>query len=429
MLQNASLNSNATISLTLLARLSVPRNPAPYLSVCKSSTIVRRLVDQTSSRTSNASSQQARSQHTEFTVLLIVAMGTPNAQYASSPLGCFRYLRPVPGTVYYIYWDSEDEGWGAANIQRASSASATGGDAAAAAADGTIMPPQSVTKSSLTTTAAAAGHHGSGPVADNMTTALLHAYRGGSPHDNNSSSSSCAKESLQGRSSSLSAVANPATVAAASAAAAAAASSTSFPLFVRFEVVHDERVCADGPANAAAMAAVAAAAASGERNGNEQDGRGDDGGVDGIPGSFPYGVWHQRRRRHRSRGCVVDTSHTLSRALKLAPDVARAGLAVGKFDGAGACADGEGLGGAQSHLCIFATAFPASDWSRSASGGAEAGAGGGGHSPVKVKGELLLDICCFLRSLSALCINWSRSASSMLRRCECRTTAMILLLS
>lgn len=337
----------------------------------------------------------------KLTCLLIVAMDTSNARHASSALDCFRYLRPVPGTVYYIYWGSEDEGWGAANIQQASSASATGGCRGGGAADAMLMPPQSVTETSLTTTAAAAGHHGSGPAAGNTAAALAPAYRGGSPHDNTSSSSSCANQSLQGRSSSLSAVADPATVAAASAAAATATSSTSSPLFVRFEVVHDETVCADGPGDAAAMAAVAAAVGPGEGDGNEQDGRGDDGGVDGTPGSFPCGVWHQQRRRHRSRGCVVDTSHTLSRALKSATDVARARQAVGKFDGAGACADGEGLGGAQSHLCILATTLPASNWSRSASGGAEAGAGGDGHSPVKVKGKpfmsvVVLPILCLL---------------------------------
>ncbi|CAN0509984.1 unnamed protein product, partial [Ectocarpus sp. 12 AP-2014] len=233
---------------------------------------------------------------------------------------------------------------------------------------------------SLTTTAAAAGHHWSGPVADNMAAALVPTFRGGSPHDNNSSTSSstCANQSLQGRSSSLSAVTDPAMVAASCAAAAAVTSSASFPLFVRFEVVHDETVCVDGTdGDTVAMATVAAAAASGEGDENEQDGRVHVGN-DAAPGSFPYGAWQQQRRRHRSRGCVVDTSHTLSRALKSMPDVARAGQAVGRFDGAGACADGEGLGGAQSYLCVLATTFPASDWSRSASSGVEAGAGGDG---------------------------------------------------
>ncbi|CAB1116053.1 unnamed protein product [Ectocarpus sp. CCAP 1310/34] len=296
-----------------------------------------------------------------------------------------RYLRPVPGTAYYIYWESEYEGWGAANIQQASSASAGGGAAASAAAGETLIPPHSVTETSLTTTAAAAGHRWSGPVADNMAAALVPTFRGGSPHDNNSSTSSstCANQSLQGRSSSLSAVTDPAMVAASCAAAAAETCLASFPLFVRFEVVHDETACVDGTdGDAAAMATVAAAAASGEGDENEQDGRVHVGN-DAAPGSFPDGAWQQQRRRHRSRGCVVDTSHTLSRALKSMPDVARAGQAVGRFDGAGACADGEGLGGAQSHLCILATTFPASDWSRSASSGAEAGAGGDGHSPVK----------------------------------------------
>lgn len=336
----------------------------------------------------------------------------------------FRYLRPVPGTMYYIYWDGDDGRWGTRTQQQPHMSTSSDGAATAA---GTVTPPAK-TSTALTATA---GHRAISPpgLRAPSTSALAASYHGSFRGDGRGDSVH------QNRSNSLSATADAVMVAVA-AAAAAAISAAPCPLFVRFEVVHDETVLVDGSADyfdgddmekPTATATVATAVSEGGTPGQalfdaddgNSGGSNTAGGGGGDGPSFPSDTPRQQRRRNSSS--VVDASHTLSHALQ-ATDFAYSPVdksghrGVHRFTGEretdnaggdpGACADGSSLSGPQSHLCMYATTFPTAEWSRSTAGvGGVAGgsalpdnSGGSGsmpptsYSPVKVRGRVAY--CC-----------------------------------
>lgn len=334
--------------------------------------------------------------------------------------------------MYYIYWDRDDERWGARNQQQPHTNTSSDGAATAAAAAGTVTPPAK-TSTALT---ANAGHRAPSPPGLSYPTApaLAASYHGSFRGDSRGGSVH------QHRSNSLSATADAVMVAAA-AAAAAAISAAPCPLFVRFEVVHDETVLVDGNADyfdgddTKTSTAAAAAVAVGEGNTQEQACFGADdansgssniaGGRGGDGPAFPSSTPKQQRRRNSSS--VVDASHTLSHALQATDfayysgDKSAAHRAMHRFaeergtdhtgGDPGACADGSSLSGPQSHLCMYATTFPTAEWSRpvTSGGGVTGGSslpgnsGSSGsmsptsHSPVKVRGDLFswrFGCCC-----------------------------------
>ncbi|CAN0137082.1 unnamed protein product [Scytosiphon promiscuus] len=170
-----------------------------------------------------------------------------------------RYLRRVPGTMYYIYWGREDERPGVvdgqqrrqADINAGSPAAAPAAAAAAGSASGTMTPPQPQSTTVRDATAwATAGHLASPPYGANFDHAAgwASSHVGGSTVGVENASSALGTPQQQYRGSSLSAAADTSTSGAAAAAAAAAASCTPVPcpLFARFEVVHDGAVPIDG---------------------------------------------------------------------------------------------------------------------------------------------------------------------------------------
>lgn len=315
-----------------------------------------------------------------------------------------RYLRPVPGTVYYIYWDNEDDRWGGLSQQQPGASSSSVVAAAAAAAG--APTPSAIDGTVLTTTADFLTPSTPAREGDDAVARPIVRHGGITPDNRNGGEH-------QFRSNSLSAVADPAVVVA---AAAVATSAAPCPLFVRFEVVHDQSVLHDGEddAEVAASAAAAAAAADGDRGAPGK--APPDGGAAGGGGSAsnsspasdaPRQKRRQQRRRSQNRGCVVDASNPFSRALK-ATDVAYSPdgrrpfdriLEERRLDVGGRGADGSGLSGPQSRLCMFATTFPTAEWSRSVINGVEHGGGGAlvvssgaglstppsAYSPVQVK--------------------------------------------
>lgn len=302
--------------------------------------------------------------------------------------------------MYYIYWDSEDERWGAFNQQAKSSSPS-------AAAVGTPTPPAMARKDLTATTP---GHRTSSPpgLMGDPTTALASSFQRGLTGDRSSSGGV-----PQHRSNSLPSVTDAPILAAAATAAAAAAAPC--PLFVRFEVVHDETMFVDGEDNdgvdeatAAAAAAAAGVTTPGEgeaqRNTRIGDASAGSGGSNSShtcyggdrlnPTTFEgLGQQQGQQPRRRNRGCVVDTSHSLSRALKT-PDLAshfgsrsppwgvdrlveEKGIAHGGR-GVSACADGGSLSGPQTHLRIFATTFLSAELSKPIHNASSSNSGGSG---------------------------------------------------
>lgn len=155
------------------------------------------------------------------------------------------------------------------------------------------------------------------------------------------------------------------------------------PLFVRFECVHDDSGGYDH-----------------NEPGSPDDGGDDDGRLTGLDtdstrsrarvGSLQEQQQEQRWRgpRPETRGVVIDTKHTLSRALKYG-DVSPDGVNDSLTDGdvlneqemaAVECGDGDSgggsgriLSGSQTYLCVFATIFPEVSWRRAFIGGRSRG--------------------------------------------------------
>lgn len=131
------------------------------------------------------------------------------------------------------------------------------------------------------------------------------------------------------------------------------------PLFVRFECVHETRGSIDVDGGSS---------------------RRGDGGVAGGGGGGDASAAGRSRPRPETKGHVVDTRHSLSRALKAVPRCEANPSAwteePAEEDGANLVAGTSGSG-PQTYLCMFATTYPVAGWPWDNVNG---GGGGGGTS-------------------------------------------------
>ncbi|CAM9537276.1 unnamed protein product, partial [Laminaria digitata] len=255
--------------------------------------------------------------------------GEPGSGQAEAPEACDvefteilgRYLRPVPGTSHYIYWNSEDEGRVADQQDPASFVPVA---SSAAVAAHSTAPMTTAIARPASRQSASPSYQGITSTATSTRMPLGQGTLVGpvsrvTPYDDASSSSASTSTSLgvglgqtamqvarhggaqrapgRARQGSSGCNASPGRDAPSPTnAALLGAASAHPPLFVRFECVHETL-------------------GSGADGGSV--GRGDGGGVVGAGGRASAGG--KSHSRVEAKGRVVDTHHSLSRALKADP--------------------------------------------------------------------------------------------------------------